>query len=152
MTPNRKNILKGTGKGLAGLVIALSQIIPNTAYPDYKTDNVDEQNVFFGTANTQCPELRVINYQKLLNSTSEAEEAKNVEPGTAKYDLLLGKANKKVQSWIPKYAQDNSIDQIVEYGAIDKFKVLPEEYKNLETRRVLVDLDVTDDIINQYSD
>lgn len=80
-------------------------------------EKIDEQKIFWGTA-VKFNKPGLVKFDEIVKSTPEFSGIKErkIEPGTAKYWIMLSKASEKAVRVIQEVAQESQFDLIAEYN------------------------------------
>lgn len=97
-------------------VIALAAVVVAESY-SIPPDKVDEQKIFWGSPG-QFSKPAEVDYKAAVMETEEFKSIKKnkIEPGTAKYWLLISQASERVVKAIAAVAKDSGHDLVVAKG------------------------------------
>jgi len=80
-------------------------------------EKIDEQKIYWGTA-VKFNKPGVVKFDEIVQSTPEFAgiKTRKIEPGTAKYWIMLSKASEKAVRTIQEVAQESQFDLIAEFN------------------------------------
>ena len=84
-------------------------------------ESVDDQKIFWGVADT-FEKPGSVDYIALVTATDEYQQAKKVESGTAKYWILVNKANESAVRAISSVGSETDYDLIVVKGYLEELE------------------------------
>ncbi|MCX8064949.1 MAG: hypothetical protein N3G21_07225 [Candidatus Hydrogenedentes bacterium] len=107
----KKYILYAILTLLCGLSWAIAE--PFSLSPE----KIDEQKIYWGSA-TKFNKPGLVKFEEVVQSTPEFSgiKARKIEPGTAKYWIMLSKASEKAVRTIQEVAQESRFDLIAEFN------------------------------------
>ncbi len=118
MTGGSTGVLRspGVSKAVFLAVIALASAVVAESYT-IPPEKVDEQKVFWGSP-AQFSKPAEVDYKAAVMETDEFKSIKKnkIEPGTAKYWLLISQASERVVKAIAAVAKDTGHDLVVAKG------------------------------------
>lgn len=125
MRGGSKTLLRGSrvpGSVFLG-VIALAAMVVAESY-SIPPDKVDEQKIFWGSPG-QFAKPAEVDYKAAVMETDEFKSIRKnkIEPGTAKYWLLISQASERVVKAIASVAKDTGHDLVVAKGYLAEIGV-----------------------------
>lgn len=113
----------GSRRGI-GIVLLLMVAPVLAAVAEFKSipaDAIDDQKIYWGTA-TRFQKAGSVDYAAVVRATEEYQKARKTESGTAKYWILVNKANEIAIRAISAVGSETEYDLIVAKGYLESLE------------------------------
>lgn len=108
----------------AGILLVLMVASVSAAVAEFKSipaDAIDDQKIYWGTA-TRFQKAGSVDYAAVVSATEEFQKARRMESGTARYWILINKANEIAIRAISAVGSETDYDLIVAKGYLESLE------------------------------
>jgi hypothetical protein len=158
---SRRNFLETALKSGTATYLATT-LFPNFAYSEESnifvpTSSIPSNTIYTGTQQDSYQDVNFVLREEVFKTTPTYQKYKEINPQQeqAKSKILLADASTQSIKWIKKFAEENRLELLLEKEYYEKhgspFKQVPEQYKNMDFQDLMDELDVTYQIIQEYS-
>lgn len=147
----------GTGAYLAGT------IHPNFAYSEESglfvpKSSIPSRTIYYGNSKENYQNINFVSKKDVALATKEYEEYKkvNAQEDQAKARNLKAKVSEESIDQIIEFARNNNLEILLERDYYEQngspFKQVPKQYEDMDFQGLIDELDITYQIIQEYSE